>query len=134
MHAALVRVAECESLAQSQSVSSVLCTCPTNNLDDCVSRCGALCGPARQPAAAHTRLRTSGRTRGAGGTRREGRRCEAANLLIGGEQKQRVERDGGDHVDEEPALEVVDRHAPRMRHDLVVLIHERRAACNAMHS
>jgi len=42
------------------------------------------------------------------------------------EQKQ-VERNGGDHIDKEPALEVVDGDLTRVAHHLVVLIDVRRS-------
>ncbi len=42
-------------------------------------------------------------------------------------EEQQVERDGGHHVDEEPALEVVHGDLAGMRHDLVILVDVRRA-------
>ena len=39
------------------------------------------------------------------------------------EEEEGVERDGGHDVDEEPALEIVDGDASRVRDDLVVLVH-----------
>ena len=48
--------------------------------------------------------------------------------LVGfGAKEQQVERDGGDHVDEEPALEVVYGDLARVRDDLVVLVDVGRA-------
>ena len=46
-------------------------------------------------------------------------------VCLGAEEKQ-VERNGGDHVDEEPALEVVDGDLTRVTDHLVVLVDVRR--------
>ncbi len=39
--------------------------------------------------------------------------------------QQQVERHGGDHVNDEPAFEIVNRYLARMRDDLVVLVNVR---------
>ena len=50
-----------------------------------------------------------------------------AYLVCFGAEEQQVEGYGGDDVDEEPALEVVDGNLERVTHHLVVLVHVRRA-------
>jgi len=41
-------------------------------------------------------------------------------------EQEQIERYGGDHVDQEPSLEVVDGNFARMRHHLVVFVDVRR--------
>jgi len=46
----------------------------------------------------------------------------APYLVRLGTEEQQVERNGGNHVDQEPTLEIVDRYLSRMTDDLVVLV------------
>lgn len=50
------------------------------------------------------------------------------SYLVGVRTKeQQIEWNGGDQINEEPASEVVHRDLARVRHDLVVAVHVRRA-------
>ena len=46
----------------------------------------------------------------------------STHLVRARSKEEKVERNGGDHVDEEPALEVVDGDLGRMTDDLVLLV------------
>ena len=47
----------------------------------------------------------------------------SSNLVFLGSEHEQVERDSGDDVDEEPALEVMHGYATGLADDLVVLVH-----------